>query len=538
MGAIELAKEAGADLVALPELAVTGYPPEDLLHKKDFVKKGLDSLHLIAREVSDIAAVVGFVDPGEGVLFNSAALIAEGRVLDIYHKHELPNYGVFDERRYFEPGEGLVLASVGDVLFGVTICEDLWVDDGPHSACAAAGASLIVNINASPFHMGKGREREELIRRRCIQNHVGFAYVNLVGGQDELVFDGQSSAYDAEGRLLARSDQFKEDLLVFDFPSSPTLPKSAESKEATRVVNLGNPRPKPSGITPRIASELESEAEAYAALVLGVRDYIGKNGFDTVLVGISGGIDSALTAAVAVDALGAEAVLGVTNPSEYTTERSITDAGELASNLGIDLLELSIEDSFEAVLKTLDPVFSGTEAGLAEENIQARLRGLIWMAISNKRGRIVLSTGNKSEMAVGYATLYGDMAGGFAVLKDVPKTLVYRLARWRNRDRVVIPESIIVRAPTAELRHGQLDTDALPDYEVLDPILEAYIEDEKDFEQIVGLGFDRETVAKVMEMVDRAEYKRRQAPPGIKITDRAFGRDRRLPITNRFRSYR
>ena len=507
--AVAGAREAGADLVALPELAITGYPPDDLVLRPSFVADNLATLAALAPAVTGITAVVGFVDREGGRIYNAAAVIAGGRVEAIYHKHLLPNYGVFDEKRYFTPGEGLVLAEVAGVAFGVTICEDLWSPDGPHAACTGAGAQLIVNINGSPYHAGKGRERQALLATRARENGVAFAYVNMVGGQDELVFDGQSCAVDAGGALLARAPQFAEDLLVYD-------------------VQAGGP----------VAREMGPAEEVYAALVMGVHDYLNKNGFRGACLGLSGGIDSSLTAALAADALGPDSVLGVLMPSEYTGQESMSGAERTAAALGMASVVLPIHDAYEVMLKTLDPVFSGTEQGLAEENLQSRIRGNLLMAISNKSGRLVLSTGNKSEMSTGYATLYGDMAGGFAALKDVPKTLVYELSRWRNLGGEVIPQGVIDRPPTAELRANQLDSDSLPPYEILDPILQAYIEGDRSPEEIIAGGFPADVVQRVIEMVDRAEYKRRQAPPGVKITRRAFGRDRRPPITNRYRGAR
>jgi NAD+ synthase (glutamine-hydrolysing) len=510
--AIADAMAAGAALVALPELAVTGYPPEDLVLRPSFVADNLRTLEELAPAATGITAVVGFVDRDGDRIFNAAAVIAGGRVEGIYHKHLLPNYGVFDEKRYFTPGDDILIAAVAGIPYGVTICEDIWSPDGPHVACAVAGAELIVNINGSPYHMGKGRERQRLLATRARENHVAFAYVNMVGGQDELVFDGQSCAVDAGGVLLARGPQFAEDLLVYDLAGGP----------------------EPAG---PVAPEMGSAEEVYAALVLGVRDYFTKNGFRGACLGLSGGIDSSLTAAVAADALGAGNVLGVLMPSEYTSQESLTGAQRLAGALGIPTVTLPIHDAYEVMLKILDPLFTGTEPGLAEENLQSRIRGNLLMAISNKSGRLVLSTGNKSELSTGYATLYGDMAGGFAVLKDVPKTLVYDLSRWRNRSSEVIPQEVIDRPPTAELRANQLDSDSLPPYEVLDPILQAYVEGDRSPEEIVAEGFPAGVVQRVVEMVDRAEYKRRQAPPGVKITRRAFGRDRRPPITNRYRPH-
>lgn len=538
-------RSLGADLVALPELVITGYPPEDLVLKPSFVNDNIAALNKIATETKGIAAIVGFMDSDENGVYNAAALIDDGEVKGVYRKHRLPNYGVFDEERYFEPGDRIVLGKIRDVVFGVTICEDVWSPAGPHVDCARAGARLVVNINGSPYHRGKGQERLSMLQDRATENRVAIAYVNMVGGQDELVFDGQSLAIDRNGNLAARAAQFEEELLVYEFKDEPeegwTLTiEGGEAAPGAKWIDLGagNPGPKPE-LEPRIASELDPVGEVYSALVLGVRDYLRKNDFDEAIVGVSGGIDSALTATIAADALGPVNVLAILNPSEFTSPQSTEDAEKLARNLGIEVRILPIDKAYHALIQTLEPVFKGTEWNIAEENLQSRIRGMMWMAISNKsevtpRRKIVLSTGNKSEMGVGYATLYGDMAGGFGVLKDVPKTLVYDLARWRNHIREVIPQSIIDRAPSAELRPDQKDTDALPPYEVLDPILEAYVEDDKSYEEMVEMGFDPETVRDVIRLVDRAEYKRRQAPPGIKITEKAFGRDRRLPISNRY----
>lgn len=529
---LKSADEEGATLVAFPELALTGYPPEDLVLKDAFITDNLAALTRLAQSVKS-CAIVGFVDREGPRIYNAAALIVRGEVRGVYRKQRLPNYGVFDEERYFQPGTDLLMVRLGKLIFGVTICEDLWAPDGPQVHCAAAGASLVVNMNASPYHEGKGKERLGLITQRALENRVGIAYVNLVGAQDELVFDGQSMVIDAEGTLIARAPQFEEDLLVFEIPSEGkparvSVPVTGVEIEATEATG------RPPEV--RIASELDEDGEIYRALILGLKDYLRKNGGEGVIVGLSGGIDSALTATIAADALGPSNVLGVMNPSGYTSARSERDANLLAHNLGIESVTLPITDSYESILKTLDPVFAGTQPGVAEENIQARLRGLIWMAISNKfPGKLVLPTGNKSEMSVGYATLYGDMAGGLAILKDVPKTTVYRLALWRNLIRATIPESIIERPPTAELRPDQLDTDSLPPYEILDPILEAYVEQDRSVAEIAALGFDEETVRRVVAMVDGAEYKRRQSPPGLKISRRAFGRDRRLPITNQYK---
>lgn len=535
---IEEAKRVGADIVAFPELVVTGYPPEDLVLRRSFIEDSVVTVEQIATSVSGICAIVGFIDRGEDKPYNAAAVVAGGEIRGIYHKHKLPNYGVFDEERYFARGDGIVLGKIDDLLFGITICEDIWKSEGPHAACAAAGAALLININGSPYHRSKGRERLELLRRRARENGIAIAYVNMVGGQDELVFDGQSMAVGEIGDLIARAAQFEEELLVFDIePWTRESQVPDTGAEGLRLIGLPvSTAPKPP-IEERIAEELDSDAEVYRGLVIGVRDYLAKNGFSEALVGLSGGIDSSLTAAIAADAIGPVNVTGILMPSPYTSDESLDYAKRVASNLGIQMELLSVVDIQKAFLEVLDPVFANQDQGVAEENLQPRIRGTLLMAVSNKRpGSILLSTGNKSELATGYSTLYGDMAGGFAVLKDVPKTLVYRLSSWRNTKGEVIPREVIERPPTAELREGQLDTDTLPPYEVLDPILQAYVEDDRSVEEIAAQGFDIDVVSAVARMVDTAEYKRRQAPPGVKITERAFGRDRRLPITNRYRS--
>ena len=525
--AIDDARAAGADLVAAPELVVTGYPPEDLVLKPSFVRDNVSVLDDLAQATFGITAIVGFIEPDGERLYNAAAVLGDGEIKQIYRKHLLPNYGVFDEKRYFTPGDDILLLAAGEALVGVTVCEDLWSPDGPHVRCAAAGAELIVNVNASPYHRGKGRQRAALIAERARSTGATFAYVNAVGGQDELVFDGQSCVVAPDGNVLARAAQFEEELLVVDYQ----VRGRAGADASIGVERHATTAPAPA----RIAREMTDAEEVYAALVTGVRDYLGKNGFKSSVVGLSGGIDSALTAAVAVDALGADSVLGVLMPTDYTSQESLDYALDLAERLGMETVTLPISGLFESFLQTLDPVFAGTKPGLAEENLQARIRGTLLMGISNKTGRIVLSTGNKSEMAVGYATLYGDMAGGFAVLKDVPKTLVYDLCVWRNEEGEVIPTTIIERPPTAELRPDQLDTDSLPPYEQLDPVLKLYVEDYEGFDRIAQADVEPEVARRIVKMVDQAEYKRRQAAPGVKVTERAFGRDRRLPITNGYR---
>ncbi len=538
--AMAWAEEIQAQVLLLPELAITGYPPEDLLLRESFVAANLAALHHIAARSEDVVTVVGFVDRGSNEaddaghrrLAIAAALLAGGRVRGIYHKALLPNYGVFDEDRYFTAGDDCdKVWSIGGVTVGVSICEDIWVPDGPPADQAGNGARLLLNINASPYHRGKGGEREQMLSARAAASRAALVYLNLVGGQDELVFDGESMVFDAAGRILYRAPQFAERLFWVDVPLPPHRP-GGDGPAVVSTVPLLEGRPEP---PPPSAEPLEEEAEVYAALVTGVGDYVRKNGFGEVLVGLSGGIDSALTAAIAADALGPERVWGVTMPARYSSPGSVDDSRDLAERLGIRFDRLPIDDVFAAFLASLDPLFAGLEPDTAEENLQARIRGTVLMALSNKFGGIVLATGNKSELAVGYATLYGDMVGGYAVIKDVLKTDVYRLATWRNRDKEVIPRAIIDKPPSAELRPGQEDTDSLPPYDVLDPILQRYVEWDWSVERIVAAGFDPAITRRVAGMVDRNEYKRRQAAPGVKITTKAFGKDRRLPITNRFR---
>ncbi|MCH8994939.1 MAG: NAD+ synthase [Chloroflexi bacterium] len=531
------AREQGVDLVAFPELAVSGYPPEDLLHRSRFVTDNLEALQRVVQASQGITMVVGFVD-GDGEIYNAAAVIHNGQLVGVYHKQLLPNYGVFDEQRYFQPGAEAPVFEIAAVQVGVNVCEDIWYSNGPQRAQALAGAELIVNINGSPFHAGKGRQREEMLASRASENAVIVCYVNMVGGQDELVFDGGSMVFDERGELVARAAQFEEELLICDLDVGRAK-QDVDGQERPVVISdapLASEKPP---ISPRIAEPLEEDAEVYAALVAGTRDYVRKVGFEKVLIGLSGGIDSSIVAAIAVDALGPECVVGVAMPSRYSSEGSIADTKRLAENLGIELMVLPIETAHAAFLEMLEQPFADTKPGTAEENVQARIRGNLLMALSNKFGWLVLTTGNKSEIATGYCTLYGDMAGGFAVIKDVPKMLVYRLAEHRNRveGRELIPREVIEKPPSAELRPDQLDTDSLPPYDELDPILQAYVEDDLALGEIVSMGHDEVLVRRVMAMVDRNEYKRRQAPPGVKITPRAFGRDRRLPIANRYRGY-
>jgi NAD+ synthase (glutamine-hydrolysing) len=547
----ERAREQGADVVAFPELTLTGYPPEDLLLRQSFIEANRRALDDVASKLQGITAIVGFVDSDIDI-YNAAAVIHDGKVAGVYRKQMLPNYGVFDEKRYFRPGETAQLFTIAGARVGVNICEDIWYPEGPLQSQALAGADVIININGSPFHAGKRRFRERMLATRAADNAVILCYINLVGGQDELVFDGNSMVFDQDGELLAHGNAFDEDLLVTDLNlealylarlHSPLrraemLNDHARDVAEIHVSEASTGAAKPT-LKPVAAPLMDDEAEVYHALVLGTRDYVHKNGFETVIVGVSGGIDSSLVATVAVDALGPDHVIGVSNPSRYSSEGSIADARALTENLGMRMMIIPIESAHQAYIDTLAREFEGTQPGTAEENVQSRIRGNIWMALSNKFGwQPVLTCGNKSEMAMGYATLYGDMAGGFAVIKDVPKTLVYRLCHYRNAlaGKELIPRAVLEKEPSAELRPDQRDTDSLPPYEVLDPILEAYVEEDHSVESIVAMGYEEALVRRIIGAVDRNEYKRRQAPPGVKITPRAFGRDRRLPITNRYKN--
>jgi NAD+ synthase (glutamine-hydrolysing) len=542
------AADAGAHLVVYPELAITGYPPEDLVFKPSFLTASRAALHGAAAGTGETAAVIGFVEPTPGGPANAAALCQGGQVLGVYRKVLLPNYSVFDEERYFVDGQEVLLAAFGGVQVAVTICEDLWFPWGPLPVAADAGAEVVVSLNASPYRTGKEDRLGPMLVTRAADYGVHLFWMNLVGGQDELIFEGGSRHISPEGRVLASAARFEEELLLADLDlvegatarladrPRHELGREVTNRLATRRVQVLDTLPAPAGsVGPRTVPVPDLEEDVYQALVLATRDYVDKNHFPSVVVGLSGGIDSSLVATIAADALGSDRVLGVAMPSSYSSEHSLTDARALAEALGIELLVLPIAEPVQAMLDVLKEPFEGTLPGIAEENLQARARGNLLMALSNKRGSLVLTTGNKSEMAVGYATLYGDMAGGFAVIRDVPKLLVYRLARWRNRRSPVIPESVLTKPPSAELRPGQLDTDSLPSYEVLDPIVQGYVEEDASVEELVARGLDREAVERVVRLVDGSEYKRRQAPPGPKITARAFGKDRRLPITNRFR---
>ena len=551
---MDRARDAGADLVAFPELAVTGYPPEDLLFKTSFLEANETAMKEVVAASRGIAVVVGYVETGPDIA-NAAAVGHDGRLIDTYRKMYLPNYGVFDEDRYFRRGETCPVYTINGTGVGVSICEDMWYPVGPIAVQREAGAEVIVNINGSPFHAGKQAYREKMIATRAADNELIVAYLNLVGGQDELVFDGSSLVCDPSGEAIARGPAFEEALVVVDldvesvFRSRLRDPRPRK-ENPTILREIGEPKQlfvsgfEPSGRPPldrggfaEVPGYLE---EVYRALVMGTRDYVRKTGFSRAVIGLSGGIDSALTAAVAVDALGAENVVGVGMPSRHSSEGSVSDSRELSDNLGIDFWVVPIEPAHAAFEEMLEPRFRGTVPNVAEENVQARIRGNVIMTISNKFGWIVLTTGNKSEMAMGYATLYGDMAGGFAVLKDVPKILVYQLSQWRNEHGDpgnVIPASIIEKPPSAELKPDQTDQDTLPPYEELDPIVKAYVEEDYSLREMEEMGYNPVVVRQVISFVDRNEYKRRQAPPGVKITPRAFGKDRRLPIVNRYRQF-
>jgi NAD+ synthase (glutamine-hydrolysing) len=551
---ISRARDEGAALVVLPELSLTGYPPEDLLLKTSFLDAAGEALQELAGQTHDIAAVVGYPEQAEDV-YNSAAVLADGAVVATYRKMYLPNYGVFDEQRYFQSGADAAIVELNGIPLGLSICEDIWEPGPPAMTEALAGAQVILNLSASPYRMGVGARRERMLIQRAVDNLTAVVFVNTVGGQDELVFDGHSLAIDQDGEVLARAPQFAEALTFCTIdPRAITAARLRETRHRANVRRQRSAGPiadppvftlaslttetesEADVVSGDVADTLSEEAEVYTALRTGLHDYVEKNGFEHVVIALSGGIDSALAAVVAADALGPERVTCVSMPSPYSSEGTRNDARTIAENLGVDFREIGIEQAMHAYEEMLSEPFEGREPDVAEENVQARIRGNVVMALSNKFGWLVLATGNKSELSVGYATLYGDMAGGFAVLKDVYKTWVYRLVRWRNEQegRELVPASVLDRPPSAELRHEQRDEDSLPPYDLLDRILEGYIEDDLDAVELVHRGLPPEDVERVIRMVDRAEYKRRQAPPGIKISSRAFGRDRRLPITNRY----
>jgi NAD+ synthase (glutamine-hydrolysing) len=551
---IEESVKAGAQLVVFPELAITGYPPEDLLLKTHFIEDNLEALRKVQKKVKDIVAVVGFVDRRDDI-YNAAAIVYNEKLVGTYHKMYLPNYGVFDELRYFQAGRRCAVYRIRDVCFGVNICEDIWYPEGPARMQALAGAEVIININASPYRIGKNKFRVNMLSTRASDSIAIVVYLNTVGGQDELVFDGDSLVLDENGDVSARGKPFKEDLVIADLDLDPVRMKrfhaprrrqeavKLEKDAVEEIVIPVEEKVHKERTLPLLPSAgykaLEPVEEVYEALVLGTSEYVRKNGFKGVVIGQSGGIDSSLVSTIAADAVGRGNVTGLFMPSPYTSKESREDVFSLANNLGIEVVEVPIHSIFKSYLDALKEIFRGLPENVTEENIQARIRGNILMAFSNKFGRLVLTTGNKSEMSVGYATLYGDMAGGFAVIKDVPKTMVYELCRWKNKreERVVIPDRVILKEPSAELKPNQKDTDTLPPYSLLDPVLKAYIEDDKGVDEILSLGCEAEAVKKIIRMVDTSEYKRRQAPPGIKITQRAFGRDRRFPITNKYRGY-
>jgi len=547
---IDEARKLGADLIAFPEMVITGYPPEDLLLKPEFIQDNLSYLHKLLDYTDDITVIVGFVDRADDI-YNAAAILHRRKVAGIYHKTFLPNYGVFDEDRYFQSGQEVQVFSLNDVRIGVNICEDIWYPGGPTRDQALYGAAeVIINISSSPYHYGKAISRYRMLSTRAEDNTAIVAYVNTVGGQDELVFDGNSMVLSEDGILLSKAPSFEESMLTINLHPDNVFSKRIHDPRRRKeklfypperkvvradlepTIKTKTKKFKESGIT----EFLDMDAEVYKALETGLRDYVRKNRFEKVVIGISGGIDSALVVAIAADALGKENVIGVSMPSEFTSPESKSDAKIVAENFGITFYELPIGNLFQDFKNELKPIFKNMKENTTEENIQARIRGNLLMSISNKFNSLVVATGNKSEISVGYCTLYGDMVGGFSVIKDVPKTMVYRLTQYRNKlaGKDIIPESILTKAPSAELKTNQKDTDSLPPYDVLDPILKAYVEEDFSLEEIVSMGFEHKTVAKVIRMVDGNEYKRRQAAPGIKITHRAFGKDRRFPITNHF----
>lgn len=551
---IDEARELGANIVVFPEMAVSGYPPEDLLLKRDFLRTTSEGLLDLEPATQGITAIVG-TPHATSDLHNAAAIFHDGKLADFYFKQYLPNYGVFDEDRYFQAGCDLPIFMLGDIRIGVSICEDIWYPSGPPEAqVTLGGAHILINISASPYHVDKGMFRERMISTRAADNAAFVAYCNLVGGQDELVFDGQSLFCGPQGEIIARAPQFEESMFVADLDIGqvfaqrlyhPRLRKIAGAGlqvgngiRTIRLPSVQHIRQTPLRNIPTMASPLDHEAEVYQALVLGTQDYVFKNGFRKVVIGLSGGVDSSLTAVVAAEAVGPNNAVGVSMPTRYSSQHSLDDARQLAANLGIEYRLIPIDETFQSFLEMLASEFEGTESGVAEENIQARIRGAVLMALSNKFKLLVLTTGNKSEVGVGYSTLYGDTAGGFAVLKDVPKTLVYELCLYLNSREAqgIIPENVLTKPPSAELRPNQKDSDSLPEYEVLDPILRAYVEENRSVGEIVELGHDRKYVERIVGLVDRSEYKRRQSPPGVRITKRAFGKDWRLPITNAYRS--
>jgi NAD+ synthase (glutamine-hydrolysing) len=545
---IEKAKKLEADIIAFPELALTGYPPEDLILKPSFIEKNLYYLEKLKENIDNIIAVVGFIDKQEDV-FNAAAVIYNKEIVGVYHKQFLPNYGVFDENRYFQKGDELLLLPIDNYKVGISICEDIWYPENPVNDYAILGAEVVININASPYSQGKVKKREEMLKVRSRDNLISIAYVNMVGGQDELVFDGNSLILDAQGEILAKAESFEEELLLADIDLDEIFRLQLKDNRLKNLRYLKKPinvkevrldykiKNKNNQISQKIALDNKEIEDTYKALVVGLRDYINKNGFKKVVIGLSGGVDSSLTACITVDALGKENVKGVLMPSQYTSKESMEDALELAKNLDIETFIIPIKNIFDKYLEEFQEIFKGLKPDTTEENLQARIRGNILMALSNKFGWIVIATGNKSEMSVGYSTLYGDMVGGFAVLKDVLKTKVYELSYYRNSISKVIPDRVLTKPPSAELRPNQTDEAELLPYPVLDQIIQLYVEQDLTVEEIIKLGFEEKDVKKIINLIDKNEYKRRQAPIGIKITERAFGKDRRMPITNRFKEF-
>ncbi len=550
ISSVEEVQKLKPDFIVFPELSLVGYPPEDLLLKHAFIEENVEALKEITKRTSkyDSVIIVGFVDKDDDI-YNAAAVIQKGKVRGVYRKILLPNYGVFDEKRYFSSGQKPLNVEYNGIKVGISVCEDIWIPDGPVMEEIADGAMILVNISSSPYHIQKGLSREEMLKVRASDSRAAVVYVNSIGGQDELVFDGHSLVIDEMGHVIGRAPDFEEAVLTSDViiphivnanlhdPRRREMAKNSSGRTTLivldKIENVEREEIKEKGIS----SSLEMEEEIFKALSLGVRDYVKKNGFEKVLIGLSGGMDSSLVAAVAVEALGNENVVGVLMPSMYSSKSSVEDAEKLARNLGIRTYTIGIKEVFDSYLKVLEPIFAGTQPNITEENLQARIRGNYLMALSNKFGWLVLTTGNKSEMSVGYATLYGDMAGGFAVIKDLYKTMVYKVARWYNKwkGREVIPQNVFVKPPSAELRPGQVDQDSLPPYDILDAILDLYVEKDLAPNEIAEAGFDKDIVEKTVRMVDRNEYKRRQSPPGVKLTTRAFGRDRRLPITNHYK---
>ena len=549
---VDRAKDFDCDMVVFPELAITGYPPEDLVFRNSFIKTNIEKMNDIVKSSSDIIVVVGFIDSKDEI-YNAVSVSYGSEIVDIYHKIYLPNYGVFDEQRYFTPGAKLSVINLNDLNFGVNICEDIWYKDGPTSIQKKLGADLIVNISASPFHYGKYMDRRNMLSQRAIENDAYIAFCNNVGGQDELIFDGGSSVISHNGSFISGAPQFEETLLITDLEISKT---DAKSKTKTffrnNIAKINSSSIKISEMNLDINSKIKNKSvrlsrpkymshieEVYRALVLGTKDYVTKSGFNKAVVALSGGIDSSIVATIAVDALGSKNVVGISMPSMYSSQGSITDAIKLSKNLKIQLIQISIKDIFDVFMTDLADFIPSDNQGVAKENLQSRIRGNLVMALSNQFGWLVLTTGNKSEMAVGYATIYGDMAGGYAVIKDVPKTMVFKLSKYRNliEKSPIIPLEVISKPPSAELRADQKDEDTLPPYDLLDIILKAYVEDDLDYQEIVKLGFDDGIVRDIINLVDKSEYKRRQSPPGIKITPKNFGRDRRLPIVNRYRQF-